>query len=342
MQARRQGGARDERSTFPAATCRRSSPAGGYSGRTAVRARASALSPKPSSSGRAAPKPRPGRPPPNQSLRCNVEQSEVTKFLRQIGLMQYAQTLYSSGFEDMETLLEIEDSHMRDLGMLPGHQVKLRKRLEEFDADIPVVQIHPQRCLGDWEDEDDAPPVRVSASSPYGRGSAPSDRTTTSVQMSWAHLKEIGTDVVGAYFCRKIFELKPETMELFPIAVRSRYRDWATDEDEDERNLAASPALRRLFGRVVDAVGSAVAGLQDMNKMVPALTQLGMRHVGYNLKEEYFEISEKALVLTLREGLGDLFTKEVEFAWSMVYNFIIATMLAGFRTARAEVQAKQA
>ncbi|CAE7197341.1 hmp, partial [Symbiodinium sp. KB8] len=112
--------------------------------------------------------------------------------------------------------------------------------------------------------------------------------------------------------------------------------------DEDERNIAASPALRRLFGRVVDAVGSAAAGLQDMNKMVPALTQLGMRHVGYNLKEEYFEISEKALLLTLREGLGDLFTKEVEFAWSMVYNFIIATMLAGFRSAQAEAKAKMA
>ena len=92
-----------------------------------------------------------------------------------------------------------------------------------------------------------------------------------------------------------------------------------------ELNLAASPALRRLFGRVIDAVGSAVAGTQDvsaripsievdglkqakalvisvtstvdkrgntyhwikplnqdMNKMVPALTELGLRHVTWN------------------------------------------------------------
>lgn len=333
---------RDERASSSSAACRRSSPTGAYPpGRAA--GKASATSPKRAiGSAPAPPKLRPGRH--TQGPRSCVE-NEVTRFLRQIGLPQYAQVLYNSGFEDMETLLEIEDCHMRDLGILAGHQVKLRKRLDEFDADIPVVQIHPQqRCLGDWEDEDDAPPVRVAPSLPYGRGSASSDRSrsATAVQMSWVHLQEIGTDVVGAYFCRKIFELKPETMALFPLAVRSRYRDWASDEDEDERNIAASPALRRLFGRVVDAVGSAAAGLQDMNKMVPALTQLGMRHVGYNLKEEYFEISEKALLLTLREGLGDLFTKEVEFAWSMVYNFIIATMLAGFRSAQAEAKAKMA
>ena len=29
--------------------------------------------------------------------------------------------------------------------------------------------------------------------------------------------------------------------------------------------MAASPALRRLFGRVIDAVGSAVAGTQDVS-----------------------------------------------------------------------------
>lgn len=33
--------------------------------------------------------------------------------------------------------------------------------------------------------------------------------------------------------------------------------------ETEELNLAASPALRRLFGRVIDAVGSAVAGNQE-------------------------------------------------------------------------------
>lgn len=76
---------------------------------------------------------------------------------------------------------------MRDLGILPGHQVKLRKRrlgfrnfpgktpaenlprLDEFEAGVPVVQINQRKALGDlgdWEDVDDYPavPVRMSTS----------------------------------------------------------------------------------------------------------------------------------------------------------------------------------
>lgn len=36
----------------------------------------------------------------------------------------------------------------------------------------------------------------------------------------------------------------------------------------EELNLASSPALRRLFGRVIDAVGSAVSGMQDTEREV--------------------------------------------------------------------------
>ena len=320
---------RDER---PAAT-RRASPVS-YPGR--ISSRASQAAPK------VAAKPRPVKPSP--SLRHR--ESEVTKFLQQIGLPQYAQALYQSGFEDMETLVDIEEDHMRDLGILPGHQVKLRKRLDEFEAGVPVVQINQRKALGDlgdWEDEDDYPavPVRMTTSMTLLKGATPSEKQGA-VQLSWTHLKEIGTPIVGEYFCKKILEISPEIRELFPPSVRCRYRDWSTDEEEDELNLAASPALRRLFGRVIDAVGSAVAGTQDMNKMVPALTELGLRHVNYNVKEEHFQVFEKALMVTLREGLGDLFTKEVEFAWNMAFNFMTATMISGLRSAQNAVRSRQA
>ncbi|CAL1166582.1 unnamed protein product [Cladocopium goreaui] len=82
--------------------------------------------------------------------------------------------------------------------------------------------------------------------------------------------------------------------------------------------------------------------MQDMNKMVPALTELGLRHVNYNVKEEHFQVFEKALMLTLREGLGDLFTKEVEFAWNMAFNFMTATMMSGIRSAQNAVRSRQA
>eukprot|EP00913_Durusdinium_trenchii_P023122 g21704.t1 len=234
----------------------------------------------------------------------------------------------------METLVDIEEDHMRDLGILPGHQVKLRKRLDEFEAGVPVVQINQRKALGDWEEEDDYPavPVRIAPSMTLLKGATPSEkmlgRKSRKGFCQLGKSSEIGTPVVGEYFCKKILEISPEIKDLFPPSVRCRYRDWSTDEEEDERCLASSPALRRLFGRVIDAVGSAVAGMQDMNRMVPALTELGLRHVNYNVKEEHFQVFEKALMITLREGLGDLFTKEVEFAWNMAFNFMSSAQSA--------------
>merc|ERR1712048_1463397 len=125
--------------------------------------------------------------------------------------------------------------------------------------------------------------------------------------------------------------------KFFTMEVRNRHRDWASTEEELEDDLYNSPAMRRLWGKVVNAVGSAVAGLQDINKLVPQLTSLGMRHVGYGIPEEYFEIGGEALALTLEEGLGDLYTPEVKHAWTMVYGFISATMLNGMRARKAEL-----
>eukprot|EP00440_Ansanella_granifera_P005696 gb/GFBE01006182.1/.p1 GENE.gb/GFBE01006182.1/~~gb/GFBE01006182.1/.p1 ORF type:complete len:141 (+),score=32.60 gb/GFBE01006182.1/:1-423(+) len=140
----------------------------------------------------------------------------------------------------METLLDIEDEHMKDLGVLPGHQVKLKKRLDEWEEDVPLVttNVRPVPVT-----------VRPTTSVAVSRGnvgSAPTDKMITSVKMSWAHLQEIGTEVVGEFFYKKLFELNAETKRLFPMSVRRRYRDWANDEEEDEHDPNNSPALRRL------------------------------------------------------------------------------------------------
>ena len=53
---------------------------------------------------------------------------------------------------------------------------------------------------------------------------------------------------------------------LFPISVRLRYKDWDTDEEETE-DPEESPALRKLWAKFITVVGSAVAGMQDTEKL---------------------------------------------------------------------------
>jgi len=125
------------------------------------------------------------------------------------------------------------------------------------------------------------------------------------------------------------------------MRVRTRYQDWASEAQEDENDLDNSPALRKLWAKVIDAVGSAVAGLHDVNKLVPMLNQLGMRHVGYGLKPEYVQLAGTILVDVLKEGLGDACTKEVENSWVMVFGFMSATMLQGFHTMQEEIKSHE-
>jgi len=160
----------------------------------------------------------------------------------------------------------------------------------------------------------------------------------TTVQMSWVLVKDMGTDVVGEIFYKKFFKAEPESKALFPLRVRARYRDWTSGIDEDQDDLDNSPALRKLWAKVIDAVGSAVAGLQDVGKLVPMLQKLGMRHVNYGMKVEYFRVAEKILIEVLKEGLADKFTPEIEQAWVMVYSFMSATMIAGLESARREAE----
>jgi len=145
----------------------------------------------------------------------------------------------------------------------------------------------------------------------------------------------LGLENVAEIFYKNLFQVAPVTKQLFPLDVRMRHRDWASPKEEDPDDPTDSPALRKLFCKVLEAVGTAVAGLQDMKSLVPHLTALGMRHINYNMKAEYFAYGGEAVILTLKAGLGELFTKDVELAWGMVYDFVSATIISGLHMAQA-------
>lgn len=94
------------------------------------------------------------------------------------------------------------------------------------------------------------------------------------------------------------------------------------------------PALKPLFkgdikeqGKKLMAVlGVAVAGLDDLDKLVPVVQDLGKRHVGYGVQDEHYGTVAEALLFTLEQGLGDDFTPEVKEAWVTVYTILADVM----------------
>jgi hemoglobin-like flavoprotein len=98
--------------------------------------------------------------------------------------------------------------------------------------------------------------------------------------------------------------------------------------------FTTDPSLRKLFrgdmaeqgGRLMSMIGSAVKMLGQQDKLIPVLQAMGRRHVGYGVQDAHYAPVGAALLLTLKQGLGDAFTPEVHEAWVTLYGVISQTM----------------
>lgn len=123
------------------------------------------------------------------------------------------------------------------------------------------------------------------------------------VQNSWEKVKPI-SETAATLFYGRLFELDPSLEKLF-----------SGDMEEQGKKL-------------MTMLGTAVAGLRNLEAIVPAVEALGKRHVGYGVEAAHYETVGAALIWTLSQGLGEAFTDEVEAAWVETYNTLATTMKA--------------
>jgi hemoglobin-like flavoprotein len=121
------------------------------------------------------------------------------------------------------------------------------------------------------------------------------------VQTSWEKCVPIA-DQAAALFYGRLFELDPSLRPMFK-----------TDITEQGHKL-------------MTMITTAVRGLNDLGKLVPAVEDMGRRHAGYGVKDEHYATVGDALLWTLGKGLGDAFTPEVKQAWTQTYTILATTM----------------
>src|SRR5262245_7945674 len=138
-----------------------------------------------------------------------------------------------------------------------------------------------------------------------------SDAQVKLVQESFAHVVPIA-DVAGLLFYERIFTLAPEARALF------------------------GDDIARQATRTMGALAMAVEGLDDIPSIADFLVRLGARHVRYGVVPEHFALVGSALLWTLDQGLGDLFTDDVREAWTAAYGVITEAMLTGMEQATAQ------
>lgn len=123
------------------------------------------------------------------------------------------------------------------------------------------------------------------------------------VQESWARVVPMA-DQAAALFYGRLFTLDPALKGLFKGDMQAQGK------------------------KLVQMITVAVNGLTHLEKIVPAVQELGRRHAGYGVQPAHYDTVGAALLATLGDGLGSAFTADVKEAWAAVYGVLAGTMKA--------------
>jgi hemoglobin-like flavoprotein len=122
------------------------------------------------------------------------------------------------------------------------------------------------------------------------------------VKSTWSQVVPIA-DQAAAIFYAKLFELDPEVKPMFA----------KSDMSEQGKKL-------------MQMIGIAVNGLDNLDNLIGAVQQLGKRHVAYGVKAEHYDTVGAALLDTLGVGLGEAFTPDAKEAWTLTYTTLATVM----------------
>ncbi|WP_082627185.1 methyl-accepting chemotaxis protein [Colwellia sp. TT2012] len=135
------------------------------------------------------------------------------------------------------------------------------------------------------------------------------------VQNSWQKVLPIAPQAAEIFY-DTLFEMDPSLKTLFP-----------NDITEQGKKLMAM-------------LDTAVKLLDKPDKLIPALENLGAKHHHYGAEPEHYDTVGAALLKTLAQGLGDDFTAPIKKAWTVVYQTLATTMIAGANAAAKTQSAK--
>ncbi len=130
----------------------------------------------------------------------------------------------------------------------------------------------------------------------------------TLIKESWSKVVPIAQQAAGLFY-GKLFELDPSLKPMF------------------------NGDMKEQGEKLMKMITVAVDNLDNLDEIVPAVQDLGVRHLEYGVKSSHYETVGAALLWTLRQGLGEGFTPAVRSAWTDVYGVLATTMKEAAREA---------
>ena len=134
------------------------------------------------------------------------------------------------------------------------------------------------------------------------------------LRLSLARLLVNG-DALATTFYGLLFERYPSVRRLFP------------DEMEHQRK------------KLMQSLAWVVTHMDRPAQIVPALRELGRRHVGYGSQNEHYPLVRDTLIEAMGRTAGADWNPEIEQDWRQSIDLIARHMMAGAAAAAAEVAA---
>ena len=129
------------------------------------------------------------------------------------------------------------------------------------------------------------------------------------VQSSWQKVTPI-SDTAADLFYDRLFTIAPDVKPLFP------------DEMSGQKK------------KLMQTLGYVVAGLKNLDGIVQAVRELGVRHNDYRVEPQMYDSVGAALLWTLEQGLGDDFTPATAEAWGTAYGTLSSVMIEAAEEAK--------
>lgn len=123
------------------------------------------------------------------------------------------------------------------------------------------------------------------------------------IKRSWRVFREMDPAVIGDAFYSKLFSYNQSLRKMFPANMSRQYQ------------------------KLMDMINTIIARLDKLDELTDEINAMAQRHVHYGVRPAHYKLVGNALLWTLKQGLGNDWTPEVENAWSKCYALLSEAMI---------------
>jgi hemoglobin-like flavoprotein len=124
------------------------------------------------------------------------------------------------------------------------------------------------------------------------------------VKNSWKILRQIDTSLFADVFYSKLFLENTGLRKMFPANMRQ------------QRQL------------LMDMLHFIISNLDHPEASNEEIRALGLRHEGYGIKREHYQLVGDALLWTIEQAIGNEWNDELNDGWLACYDMISKTMMS--------------